>query len=303
MNLFRVTRWLTLIAATILLFGCATPGPIGNRWQRVHYGAHFTPQKSELTVDDQTVAQGLCPAGMPTPIAGVDIGATEFVVRKGYALQFSNDLKIPYWVCEHLTSQSVSGTLTGRSTTFHPDPQVKGPHSENADYSNSGYDKGHQAPNADQTVDKTLREETFYLSNVAPQVPENNQRVWKSLEERVRSWAKEYGEVWAITGGLLYDPKEDNASTADGWVKYDVIGKDGVAVPTHFYKIVARREGDSWAAIAFVLENRAYPTPYAWQTYVEPVVWVQERAGFDFLPELDPAAADAIEQSAATVWP
>jgi endonuclease G len=114
-----------------------------------------------------------------------------------------------------------------------------------SDRKGSPYDRGHQAPAGDQTKDPKLKAETFYLSNMAPQIPMFNQRIWGQLEDLARTWATEYGEVWIVTGGMIYDPAEENPATADGWIKYSVIGPDGVAVPTHFYKIVARPISES----------------------------------------------------------
>lgn len=295
----RMLRAGFLLTSFALLTACAT-NPSGWRWQRAHTGAHIVPQASELTVDQERLVDGLCPAGMPQHNADYDAGPTEFIVRHGYALEFSNDLKIPLWVCEHVTAGQLTGHLP-RPDDFRPDPFLHGPRSELKDYRHSGYDRGHQAPAADQTKDEDLKEDTFYLSNIAPQIPEFNQQTWAGLEDLVRSWTTKYGEVWVITGGMLYDPAEENPATADGWIKYSVIGQDGVAVPTHFYKIVARREGSHWDAIGFVLKNQKYNALSDFSQFVIPIRVIEERTGIDFLPEED--GNGDLENRVPRLWP
>jgi endonuclease G, mitochondrial len=287
----------TVLSCAFLLASCAS-NPEAWRWKRARTGAFVQPQAAALTVDQERVVSDLCPAGMPLHLPNSDVGATEFVVRRGYALEFSNELKVPLWVCEHVTAAQLNGDIE-REDKFEADPLLRGPRSELSDYKGSGYDRGHQAPAADQTVDPIVKAETFYLSNMAPQVPAFNEQIWGGLEDLARSWAKKYGEVWVVTGGMLYDPKEDNPKTADGWIKYVVIGRDGVAIPTHFYKIVARKESGHWIGIGFVLENRKYPRPYDFTKFITPLREIEARTGIDFLPD---DGNETLEDSTPTLW-
>ena len=98
------------------------------------------------------------------------------------------------------------------------------------------------APAGDQNQDTRLKDDPFFLSNMSPQKGDLNRKIWKELERRVRDWAVTHGEVYVITGGLFYDPKEDNPETADGMVNHTAIGRDAVKVPTHFYKIIVGKD-------------------------------------------------------------
>lgn len=68
----------------------------------------------------------------------------------------------------------------------------------------------------------------------------------------------------ACNQDLRLDPKKDDPSTADGSTPYYLIGPDEVAVPTHFYKILASPPHGNvgWQMLAFVMENRGYPSPF-----------------------------------------
>src|SRR5205085_10878953 len=96
--------------------------------------------------------------------------------------------------------------------------------------------RGNQAPAGDFS-DQALNDQSFFLSNMAPQSPPLNQAFWRLLEDKVRSWARTDSPIYVFTGGFFYDPKEENPATATGQVQYRRIGANNVAVPTHFYKI------------------------------------------------------------------
>jgi DNA/RNA endonuclease G (NUC1) len=66
------------------------------------------------------------------------------------------------------------------------------------DYSNSGYDRGHMAPNADfnDTYENALM--TFFIANIWPQTPEVNRVKWLATENETRRLTGEYPVVKVI---------------------------------------------------------------------------------------------------------
>jgi endonuclease G, mitochondrial len=253
-----------------------------------------------------------CLYGMPEKQPGWDFGPTRVLLRADYALEHSSLDKIPLWVCEHVVPAHVAGSA--QRATFKPDPDLpKGQRAELADYQGSGYDRGHQAPAADFKYDQQRMDECFYLSNMVPQVGRGfNQSVWRVLEERVRDCVTQRGGAYIITGPLFWDPKEDSEATADGCIEYYAIGPDQVAVPNYLYKIVVSKSaaGD-WEAVAFVMENKAYPAEsdkeYDFTPYVKSIDWVEQHTGLNLMPLLDtqdPNLARRLEsQPASELWP
>jgi endonuclease G len=219
----------------------------------------------------------------PKARPGVDVGPTRMVFRDGYVLEHSSEAKVPYWVCEHSTKQELTGNLP-RTNPFKADPQLAGfPRAELSDYRGSGFDRGHMCPNGDFKNDERVRRETFFLSNIVPQVGRGfNQSIWADLEDQVREWTKTRNESWIITGPLFYDPDEDNPATADGLVNITVIGDDEVQVPTHLYKIIVAKKGGNWESIAFVMENTSHPDN-EFSKFIQSIDWIEERSGFDFM--------------------
>lgn len=250
----------------------------------------------------ERINSALCPAGMPRLDPLLLLGAFDTVVRDGYALVHSPIDKIPLFVCEHVKASELGGGLA-RDDKFRPDPMLPaGRRAELRDYAGSGYDRGHMAPAGDETRSEKRKAETFYLSNMAPQVPDNNRQLWRTIEETVRGWIQKRGEAFVITGPIFHDPAEEDPKTADGLVPYEVIGPGAVAVPTHFFKIVAIAQADQWEVIALVVENRAYARPFELSKLIRSVDWIEARTGIDFMPDLDKALAEKIESQEPALW-
>lgn len=205
--------------------------------------------------------------------------------RKGYLLAHSPDRKVPIWVAEHLTREKASASLE-RTNDFRPDPDIKaGERAELSDYKGSGYDRGHMAPAGDMRWDQQAMSESFYLTNMVPQTGKGmNQGIWKDLEEKVRLWALNRGEVYIYTGPIY--------ATADP----DTIGTNRVAIPTHLYKIIY--DPVTVDAIAFIMPNiklKSSDMP----TFIVTIREVEEKTGLNFLSRLKQKIQDAVELTKA----
>ena len=69
----------------------------------------------------------------------------QIIRHTGYTVSYNKDLKLPNWVSYELTRQETKGKEK-RSNRFIADPLAIGTIATNADYTRSGYDKGHMAP-------------------------------------------------------------------------------------------------------------------------------------------------------------
>ncbi|XP_075938677.1 endonuclease G, mitochondrial isoform X3 [Anarhichas minor] len=158
--------------------------------------------------------------------------------RESYVTSYDPRTRTASWVIERLNPASLSGSSDRKYCNFKEDDSVHIFHrSTNADFRGSGFDRGHLAAAANHKWSQKAMEDTFYLSNVAPQNPHLNQKTWNNLEKLCRSLTKRYLNVYVCTGPL-YLPRQE----ADGklYVRYQVLGRNHVAVPTHFFKIVRR---------------------------------------------------------------
>lgn len=170
------------------------------------------------------------------------------------------------------------------------------------DYFRSGYDRGHQvpsphtcdcrnltmnpqAPAADAKFSQEAMDETFYLTNMAPQVGSGfNRDYWAHFEEFCRRLTTHYPSVRIITGPL-YLPRlhSDNK-----WrVSYEVVGSPpSIAVPTHFYKIIVAEDGKTGGSVsigAFVLPNAVISNSTRLTEFEVPLEVIERASGLEFL--------------------
>ena len=208
--------------------------------------------------------------------------------RMGYALAHDPVKKTPIWVAERLTKDRARGKLD-RSDDFRPDPDLPtGRRAELADYksASSKYDRGHMSPAANNAWDKDAMSESFYLSNMVPQVgPGMNRGIWKQLESYVRDWAKTRGEVYIYTGPIY--PRG---------IPWKTIGKNKVGVPVALYKIVYDPNANE--AIAFIMPNKKLRTKDM-PDYIVTISDVEKQTGLTFLTELSANEKGAIHKKKA----
>lgn len=158
-----------------------------------------------------------------------------------YKLSYSEKHEQAEWVAYRLKPKYLIKN-TERKDNFKSDPLVKTGSAELSDYRNSGYDRGHLLPSADMVFSEQANSETFYLSNMSPQEASFNRGVWKQLEEQVRDYVMERGELFIITGPILTDSLKE-------------IGENGVDVPDFYYKIVADIDSSNIKSVAYLLKN------------------------------------------------
>lgn len=258
-------------------------------------------QDNRLNPQQQILAEASCYGG--TPIDSWEtVNSTELVVRQGYVLEHSSADKIPLWVCESVASDQLSGHLTRRNR-FQADPDLMGPKSYPGDYSGSGYDRGHQAPAGNQTIDPALKDQTYYMSNMAPQRPSLNRGIWRVLEGKTREWVFRYGHAYEWTGPIRCVQPTVNAPAARVSCQRHTIGKNAISVPVYFYKIVVVQDRAQWKAIAFVMPNEDFKPPYRLDTYIQSIDWIEQRTGIEFMPNVDAAERRALKSVAASMWP
>ncbi|TQS36802.1 hypothetical protein Golomagni_02738 [Golovinomyces magnicellulatus] len=223
---------------------------------------------------------GLFQYGFPGPVA-------DLAKRQALTSSFDRRLRNPHWVAEHFTSSSLKNSVADRKiSTFREDESIPEKfRGKLKDYARSGYDRGHQVPAADVKWSQDAMNETFYLSNMCPQVGEGfNRDYWSHFEDFCRRLVHHYPSVRVVTGPL-YLPKKD---TTDGkWrVSYEVIGNPpNIAVPTHFYKVIFAESGTNNGPVAlgaFVLPNSPIPNSKPITDFEVPLETVERASGLEF---------------------
>lgn len=201
--------------------------------------------------------------------------------RLAYDLVYDGQHKQARYVYEHLTPERIQGTIDRNKFHFEEDPLVPAPlRSQIQDYIGSGYDRGHLCPAADCRSNEEEMRESFFLSNISPQVPAFNRGFWLKLERHVRDLTRLYGELHVYSGGLYLPREEDDGKK---YVKYQVIGTNDVSVPTHFFKVIF--SGDYSLLDAFILPNEEIPLDKPLEVFQTTLDKVERAAGIIFNPE------------------
>ncbi|CAR23921.1 ribonuclease [Lachancea thermotolerans CBS 6340] len=214
--------------------------------------------------------------------------------REEYVSCYDRRLKLPYWVVEHITPESLANKSGDRKNSFFKEDESIPDRfrAKLRDYFRSGYDRGHMAPAANAKFNQRAMDETFMLTNIAPQVGEGfNRDYWAHFEYFCRQLTQKYGSVRILTGPLFL-PKRDPADGKNK-VTYEVIGNPpSIAVPTHFYKVIVAESplrgpgSDNVAVAAFVLPNDKISNETKLTDFEVPLDAVSRSTGLQLLQKL-----------------
>ncbi|MGM8898677.1 MULTISPECIES: DNA/RNA non-specific endonuclease [unclassified Psychrobacter] len=221
-------------------------------------------QAAEFTQCNQSFYGGIYPEFTNDKLSA----KTQPLCMDGFAVMYSGVSRTPLWSAEHLTRKRLQQAKDiDREDSFHEESRVpKSARASLSDYSGSGYDRGHLAPNADMAT-RSQQYDSFSLANIAPQSPRNNRYIWRNIESATRYLTQQYGEVYTVTGVAFTNKKTKQLA-----------GR--VLVPSHFFK-----------AVYIPATNQAgvYYAPNDESERIE-IISVDEltaKTGIDVLPALD----------------
>ncbi len=205
----------------------------------------------------------------------------ELVKHKYYTLSYSEKHEQAEWVAYELKKNQLSHTNYNRPY-FEEDPDVETGSASWRNYKKSGYDKGHLCPAGDRRFSIEAFNETFYTSNISPQLNEFNAGIWNRLEQKTRYWASKYDGVYVITGGVLTNDLES-------------IGKENVSIPKYFYKILLDNSRGEYKTIAFLIPHEDSEKPL--NKFVVSIDKIEKMTRIDFFPRLPDNIENELEQS------
>lgn len=205
----------------------------------------------------------------------------QLLQREGYTLSYNKQWRQANWVYWRLTAERTVGTFNEKN--FQEDFEVPTPRPTKWDYYNSGFDRGHMCPAADNKYSEQARSDSYLYTNMSPQNHQLNAGDWNTLEMKCRDWARRYGEIHIVCGPLFTSqhPK--------------TIGRSRVAVPDAYFKAVFIMQGSGGKpdGIAFVMPNKAGHQPL--KNYAISIDSLERLTAIDFFASLDDAVEDKVE--------
>ena len=182
---------------------------------------------------------------------------------------------------------------------------------EEADHKSDGFDKGHLCASEDRVYTKEANEQTFYYSNMSPQLNDFNGGFWRGLEEQVQTWGRStasgtYDKVYVAKGGTLNEllVNFNGTHVSGGTPTTDENGFTihGLACPASYFMAVLTEKGNDFHAIAFLIPHQEglirNPKAEDLQKYVIPVDELERKTGIDFFCNLDDAVENQVEAEA-----
>lgn len=221
-----------------------------------------------------------------------------------YVMSYHRFRGTPNWVSWHLDSTWLGSTP--RQDDFRNDPSLPAGwyQVQATDYSGSGFDRGHHTPSADRTSSVPDNSATFFMTNMMPQAPNNNQGPWEELESYCRTLVAQGNELYIIAGGAGMGGTGSNGGVTN------TIAGGNVTVPSVTWKVIivlpvgandVDRVYKTTRTIAVIMPNNqniGISTP--WRNFRTSVDRVEALTGFNFFSNVRPMVQSIIERKIDT---
>ena len=224
--------------------------------------------------------------------------------KSQYAVSYHRDRAIPNWVSWHLDSSWIGSA--GRQNDFRPDTSLPAGWYQvlPTDYSGSGFDRGHNCPSGDRTRTVPDNSATFFMSNMMPQSPDNNQGPWEVLESYARTLAGQGNELYIVAGSV-----GSGGTGSNGGITY-TLQSGKITVPAYTWKVIlvlpngdndVSRVTTATRTIAVIMPNVQGIRTDNWQKYLATVDQVESLTGYDFYSNVPVSIQNVIESKLDTV--
>ena len=204
---------------------------------------------------------------------------------RNYSFGWSQKDRVAIWVAYPLCKLYTNGSA-GRTNAWALDPLLGEDSAAPFGGYAGDYARGHQLPSADRQCCYDANAQTFYGTNMTPQLNEHNEKIWADLENKVRGYANSSDTTYVVTGVVV---------TSSSKIEKDSYGKN-VTIPDAYFKAVLKYSKSStlgtWNAAAFYLEHRAY-TGSIGKEHSMSIDKLEEITGIDFFVNLPAKVGDS----------
>ena len=224
------------------------------------------------------------------------------------ALEWDNTKRHANWVAFTFDT-TTSADNVKRTDAWSVDPKLPAEMQvQESDHKNDGFDRGHLCASEDRVYLKEANDQTFYYSNISPQLKDFNGGFWRKLETRVQTWGRStadgvYDKVYVTKGGTLNKLlKNFKGTTVNGGTPTtDANGFTihGLACPEYYFMAVLSQKDDVFHAIAFLVPHKEgmaeNPSSDELKEYVVSVDKLEEETGIDFFCNLPDVLENEVE--------
>lgn len=216
-------------------------------------------------------------------------------MQRNYTYLYDKDTYVSYWVAYPLCA---AHTTTGREESWGYDPKVPvcqqtsvvkgyGASRPTENYPKNFYARGHQLPNADRNAVPQMQAQTYYSTNMTPQIQHGfNGGIWAKLEEGIRKQIPLDDTLYVVTGAAFRKVGE-NLAALKITNRND---RKSLPVPNYYWKAVLkvkRVDGEIVDAttIGFWLPHKDLKG-HSYVNYTVSVDQIEQWTGFDLFVNL-----------------
>lgn len=276
---------LPALLCTFLCFSCGNDKNDGD-------GGIITPQPDRTQVN--------LALGNPSGAKADRTSEENYLIQlPQYSLSYSRSKGIPNWVSWHLSEDWLGNA--SRSDAFQPYTDLPAGwyqvQANDYQYAANGFDRGHNCPSADRTLDEADNTATFYMTNMIPQAPKHNQGIWSDLEAYCRKLVNEGNELYIISGNYGV-----GGTSVVGYREKLANGK--ITVPRNIWKVIVvlpygdndiNRIDEKTRLIAVDIPNKDNIGTDDWWNYRVSVNEIESATGYDLLSDLSNTLEAIIE--------
>lgn len=244
-----------------------------------------TPEQAPQSYTVGSYGQTFTYAGIPQPTTYPN--SITVLENSAYIVGYDETRKNPAWVAYRVPAQTLPDKFP-RPSRFQADPRTVSRVTHD-DYTHSGFDRGHMAPNhaIASRFGEQAQTETFLMTNVVPQRGDLNQGPWRLLEETVATkTALAAGEVWVVTGPIFGSTNRLPS---------------GVKIPTAFFKIIVDETPSGLRTQSFIM-GQDTPRRANYRDFITTIDAIEEKTGLNFLHELPDEVEDMLESALVNYW-
>ena len=220
---------------------------------------------------------------------------------RNYTFGWSQKDRVALWVAYPLCKLYTNGNV-GRTEAWALDPLLGEDSAAPFGGYAGSYARGHQVASADRQCCYEANAQTYYGTNMTPQLNAHNEKIWSDLEGKVRGYANTSDTTYVVTGVMV---------SVTSKKEKDSYGQS-VTIPDAYFKAVLKYSKSStmgtWNAAAFYLEHRAYTGSIS-KEHSMSIDELEKITGFDFFVNLpakigaDQAAKiEAADPADSSVW-
>lgn len=220
---------------------------------------------------------------------------------RNFSFGWSQKDRVALWVAYPLCKFYTNGNV-GRTEAWKLDPYLGSNSAAPFGGYAGSYARGHQLPSADRQCCYEANAQTYYGTNMTPQLNAHNEGIWSSLEGMVRTWSNSSDTLYVVTG-VMVSPYSKTEKDSYG---------QSVTVPDAYFKAVLKYSKSStlgmWNAAAFYLEHRKYDGGVK-KEYSMSIDKLEEMTGIDFFANLpakvgaqEAARIEAVNPANVSIW-